>query len=50
MTPGVANGKNVLVKDDITRDVNTPRGAIQALVAFMHRTIPEKNTHFRAEL
>jgi hypothetical protein len=39
--------ENRLIKHDIARDVNTPRGFIQTLIPFMHRTIAEEDTLLR---
>jgi hypothetical protein len=41
--------KHRLIEDNITRNINFPRGSIKTLVAFMHRTIPQKHTHLRPE-
>ena len=37
---GGSIGKNLLVENDITRDINTTRATVKAFVAFMHRAIP----------
>jgi hypothetical protein len=39
--------KNRLIKHDIMLDVNTPRGFIQTLIPFMHRTTAEEDTLLR---
>jgi hypothetical protein len=37
--------ENRFIEDDITRDINTSRGAIKTLIPLMHRTIPEEGAH-----
>jgi hypothetical protein len=41
--------ENILIKDNITRDIYTPGGHIKTFNTFMTRTITKKNTTFRAE-
>ena len=38
-------GKNKLVENNITGDVDTSHGTIKTLVSLMHRTIAQENTH-----
>jgi hypothetical protein len=38
-------GENRFIEDDITRDVNTTRGAIKTFIPLMHRTIPKEGAH-----
>ena len=40
----------VLIKDNITRYVNTISWHMEALVAFMERTIPKEHAFFRPKL
>jgi hypothetical protein len=42
-------GENRFIENDITRNINTARGAIKALIPLMHRTIPEKGAHSGAK-
>ena len=42
-------GKNRLVENNITGDVDTSRGTIKTLVSLMHRTIAQENTHGGSE-
>jgi hypothetical protein len=41
--------KKTFIKNDITRDINTPRSDIKTFVAFMNGTIANKNTLLRSE-
>ena len=42
--------KNMLIKDNITRDIHTICWNMKAFIPFMHRTIPKEDTFFRTEL
>jgi c-di-GMP-related signal transduction protein len=43
-------GKNILIKHDVTRDVDTVRRNMQAFVPFVNSTIPKKHALLRPKL
>ena len=42
--------EDILIKNDVTRDVDAIGGNVQAFVPFVKGTIPKKNTLFRPKL
>jgi hypothetical protein len=49
-SPGSGIRKHGFIKDNVTGDVDTTRGFIKALVALVHRTIAQENTHLGSKL
>ena len=41
--------ENILIKDNISRNIDTTSGHIKAFNSFMTRTISKENTPFRSE-
>jgi hypothetical protein len=44
-----SKGKNLLIKNNITRDVDATSRNIQALKSFVHGAISQEDTSFRPE-